>query len=83
MKALDQRTRVIASNAWGGNGDHFRQHFEIEESDVGRSRNDHRASPNHNPSVNPHYVFKQSDVGRCICVQEEGNWHVFHFAEVL
>lgn len=79
MKAINPRTFKTASNAWGRNGDHYSQHFEIEESDVGTSRNDHRASPNHNPSVDTRYTFKRSDVGRRICVQDNGNWHVFNF----
>lgn len=82
MKALDQREFIVAANANGGNGNHWRQHFEIEESDVGQSRNDHRGSPNHRPSIDTRYTFKRSDVGRRICVQDEGVgslWHCFTF----
>lgn len=68
MKAVTEKRRKTAANAWGRDGTFDEQVFEVEEADVGTTRH-HYLGYNHR-SVQ----ITQADVGRQIHMQTSPGW---------
>lgn len=58
MKAISEKKRVVAANAWGRDSVTYQQTFEVEESDVGRPMGDFGGHGYRS------HQFSRADVGR-------------------
>ena len=58
MKKIGEPTYFEGPDAWGGNGNHWRQVYEIEREDVGQRRE------NYGGRDQPGVVITFGDVGR-------------------
>lgn len=76
MKPTGYSESVTATNGLGHDSTARHTHFEVEQRDVGVTRNNYGGY--HHSS----YTFKRSDVGRVIDVMTDGTaWTCWHFVE--
>lgn len=74
MKKLDEPHNVTARNAWGGYNTVKHQHFQVEECDIGRNRENYLGYRHRD------YVLQRSDVGRTINTMWDGTgWCCWSF----
>lgn len=73
MHQTTDKKSVTLPNAWGRDCTTIRQRFEIEASDIGKSRSDYLG---HN---RPARVFVRDDVGREIEVMTAPGYHCWAF----
>lgn len=73
MKQIGYAQKVTRANAWGKDHTYLETTFEVEESDVGKARE------NYLGFGRPAYQFKPSDAGSEITIQSSPGWTCWYF----